>query len=83
MLKDITIMEMEDFVKRIEILLEKEMNHLDYLLSKRIQFLNKKCKDYDWSIEGMITVTSGYIDYYSIKLEEYSKYVEKMNTSAP
>ena len=74
----ITIMEMEDFTKRIEILLEKEQNHLDWLLSKRIQLLNKKYKDVDWSVEGMIRVTQGYVDFYTTKLEEYQRYVDNM-----
>jgi phytoene/squalene synthetase len=76
--KGITIMEIEDFTKRIEILLEKEEKHLDWLMAKRIQLLNKKFNILDDSVDEMIKTTQNYIDHYSMRLAEYKEYVKAM-----
>ena len=74
----VTIMEMEDITKRVEKLLDNENQHLDWLMAKRIQFLNNKYMECDDSIVEMIYTSQRYIDYYSTRFEEYRNLVDKM-----
>ena len=73
-----TIRIAEDFVKRIEAILEKEDKHIDWLMEVKIDLLNNKYTEVDQSIDRMITESCKYVDFYKLRLEEYKQLVDKM-----
>lgn len=75
---NITIIEVEDMIKRIKAHINNNTNHLDWLMAKRIQFLNKRNSMFDEDLSNMIKEVDNSLEYNLIKLNEYELIVKNL-----
>ena len=74
----ITLSALEEFIKRINIILEKEESHLNWLMDSKIRLLNRRFGNYTDSIDTMISASEHYVDFYKMRLEEYTEYKDNL-----
>lgn len=77
----VNIMEIENLANRIRAIISQEDSRLDWLLEKRIEFLNKKVSVYDEDVLHMIILTQTSLDYYREKLIKYEKIIKELKTN--
>lgn len=77
----VNIMEIENLANRIRVIISQEDSRLDWLLEKRIEFLNKRVSVYDEDVFQMIILTQTSLDYYREKLIKYEKIIKKLKTN--
>lgn len=77
----VNIMEIENLANRIRVIISQEDSRLDWLLEKRIEFLNKRVSVYDEDVFQMIILTQTSLDYYREKLIKYEKIIKELKTN--
>lgn len=77
----VNIMEIENLANRIRVIISQEDSRLDWLLEKRIEFLNKRVSVYDEDVFQMIILTQTSLDYYREKLTKYEKLIKELKTN--